>query len=73
MSDAAVHHAPNRFQAAAALGALGIVHGDIGTSPLYALKKAVKAASAGAAPTPAAVIGAVSVILWSLVLVGSVK
>jgi len=56
------------------VGALGIVYGDIGTSPLYALKEAVKAASGGAvAPEGAAVIGAVSVILWSLILVVSIK
>ena len=74
MSDDTAPHAPHRVEAAAALGALGIVYGDIGTSPLYALKEAVKAASAGTGlPEPAAVIGAVSVILWSLVLVVSVK
>ena len=75
MSDDTVHHAPARFQAAAALGALGIVYGDIGTSPLYALKEAVKAASdaAGGMPSEASVIGAVSLILWSLVLVVSIK
>ncbi len=74
MSEAEAHHVPNHFQAAAALGALGIVYGDIGTSPLYALKQAVIAASAGAAaPDAAAVIGAVSVILWSLIVVVSIK
>ena len=74
MSDDTAIHAPNRLNAAAALGALGIVYGDIGTSPLYALKEAVKAAMAGAAqPEAAAVIGAVSVILWSLILVVSIK
>ena len=74
MSQAEAHHAPSPFQAAAALGALGIVYGDIGTSPLYALKQAVIAASAGAAaPDAAAVIGAVSVILWSLIVVVSIK
>ncbi len=74
MTDDTAHHVPNRFGAAAAVGALGIVYGDIGTSPLYALKEAVKAAMAGAAqPDAAAVIGAVSVILWSLILVVSIK
>ena len=74
MSDDTAIHAPNRLNAAAALGALGIVYGDIGTSPLYALKEAVKAAMAGAAqPEAAAVTGAVSVILWSLILVVSIK
>jgi KUP system potassium uptake protein len=51
------------------LGALGIVYGDIGTSPLYAFKEAVRAASAGAPPTSIAVTGAVSLILWSLILI----
>ena len=74
MSDHTAPHAAHRVEAAAALGALGIVYGDIGTSPLYALKEAVKAASGGSGvPEAAAVVGAVSVILWSLVLVVSVK
>ena len=55
------------------LGALGIVYGDIGTSPLYAFKEAVRAASAGAPPTSIAVTGAVSLILWSLILIVSIK
>ncbi|MHB2205132.1 potassium transporter Kup [Methylobacterium sp. CM6257] len=55
------------------LGALGVVYGDIGTSPLYAFKEAVKAATAGGAAVPAAAIGAVSLILWSLILIVSLK
>ena len=55
------------------LGALGIVYGDTGTSPLYAFKEAVRAASAGGAPTPIAVTGAVSLILWALILIVSLK
>jgi KUP system potassium uptake protein len=58
---------------AATLGALGIVYGDIGTSPLYALREAVKAASAGGAPTADAVFGVVSLILWSLIVIISLK
>nr|WP_246102587.1 KUP/HAK/KT family potassium transporter [Methylobacterium terricola] len=54
------------------LGALGVVYGDIGTSPLYAFKEAVRAAGHGQA-TPAAVIGAVSLILWALLVVVSLK
>jgi KUP system potassium uptake protein len=57
----------------AALGALGIVYGDIGTSPLYALKEAVKAASGTELPSEAAVLGSVSMIFWSLILVVSIK
>ncbi|WP_244539002.1 KUP/HAK/KT family potassium transporter, partial [Methylobacterium sp. UNCCL125] len=55
------------------LGALGVVYGDIGTSPLYAFKEAVKAATAGGASVPAAATGAVSLILWSLILIVSLK
>ena len=56
---------------AATLGALGVVYGDIGTSPLYALREA--AAAAGDAANPATVIGVVSLIFWSLLLVITLK
>ncbi len=55
------------------LGALGVVYGDIGTSPLYALKEAARAASAGGTLQPGAVIGCVSMILWALILIISLK
>ncbi|WP_425463372.1 potassium transporter Kup [Methylobacterium terricola] len=61
-----------RLKPALLLGALGVVYGDIGTSPLYAFKEAVRAAGHGQA-TPAAVIGAVSLILWALLVVVSLK
>ena len=54
----------------AALAALGVVYGDIGTSTLYGLKQA---AEAGGAPTPDTVMGIVSVILWSLILIVALK
>lgn len=60
----------SRSAALSALGALGIVYGDIGTSPLYALKVAVQAA--GEAPG-VAVVGIASLIIWSLVVVVSLK
>ena len=53
-----------------ALAALGVVYGDIGTSTLYGLKQA---AEAGGAPTPDTVMGIVSVILWSLILIVALK
>jgi KUP system potassium uptake protein len=56
-----------------ALGSVGVVYGDIGTSPLYALKESVAAASAGGAVTPDLIIGVLSLILWSLILVVTVK
>ena len=58
---------------ATTLGALGIVYGDIGTSPLYAFREAIKAASADGSPTPEAVLGVVSLIIWSFILVVSLK
>src|SRR6478752_10655192 len=58
----------------ATLGALGVVYGDIGTSPLYALKEAAKAATHGGGPlTSEAVLGVVSLILWALILIISLK
>src|SRR5581483_10684358 len=56
--------------AALSLSALGIVYGDIGTSPLYAFKVAL---AAGPGVTPQAVLGILSMILWSLVLIIAVK
>jgi K+ transporter len=44
----------------ATLGALGVVYGDIGTSPLYALREAAKAASGESMPTPEAVLGSLA-------------
>jgi KUP system potassium uptake protein len=59
---------------AATLGALGVVYGDIGTSPLYALKEAAKAATGhGGTLTTDAVLGVVSLILWALILIISIK
>ena len=54
------------------LTALGVVFGDIGTSPLYALREAFAGPEAVAA-TPDNVLGILSLILWSLILVISVK
>jgi KUP system potassium uptake protein len=54
-----------------ALGALGVVYGDIGTSPLYALKECF--AHAGVEPTAADVLGLLSLVFWALTLVVVVK
>ena len=54
------------------LTALGVVYGDIGTSPLYALKACFSPAY-GLQPTPGNVYGLLSLIVWSLTLVVSVK
>ena len=60
----------SRF-ALASLAALGVVFGDIGTSPLYTLKTVLD--YTGPHPDPAAVLGALSLILWTLVLIVTVK
>ncbi len=54
------------------LGALGVVYGDIGTSPLYALKECVNLPH-GVAPDPANILGLLSLVFWSILLVISVK
>lgn len=59
-----------RSLAIASLGALGVVYGDIGTSPLYAFKTAVQASGG---PPAAAAIGVASLIIWSLLLIVSLK
>src|SRR5499427_1179249 len=56
--------------AAAGLVALGIVYGDIGTSPLYAFKQA---AQAGGTLSPDTILGVASLILWTLVVIISLK
>jgi KUP system potassium uptake protein len=55
------------------LGSIGVVYGDIGTSPLYALREAVVAASSGGEPTSLAVLGVISLILWALIVVVTLK
>ena len=72
-----VHHRPEenptgRKLAVLTLTALGVVYGDIGTSPLYSIKECFKP-EFGLAPSIANVYGVLSLIVWSLVLVVSVK
>ncbi|HUB63420.1 MAG TPA: potassium transporter Kup [Methylocella sp.] len=57
--------------AALGLSALGIVFGDIGTSPLYTLKTVLDLT--GGSPTPDVVLGVLSLILWTLIIITSVK
>jgi KUP system potassium uptake protein len=60
---------------ALALGSIGVVYGDIGTSPLYALREAVVAASGPERGelTRTATLGVVSLILWALIIVVTLK
>jgi KUP system potassium uptake protein len=72
MTDIALKESSFRREAGLTLGALGVVFGDIGTSPLYAVKQSVIAAG-GNLPAPPAVMGALSLIFWSLIIVVTVK
>src|SRR5688572_5154119 len=58
---------------ALALGSVGVVYGDIGTSPLYAFREAVMAASEAGAVTRDNVLGVLSMILWALIVVVTIK
>ncbi len=55
------------------LGALGVVYGDIGTSPIYALREALHAAGSVGGLSRTDVLGVVSIIFWALTLVVTVK
>jgi KUP system potassium uptake protein len=59
--------------AALTLGALGVVFGDIGTSPLYALAAVFSAGHHAVRPTEASVYGVISVVVWSVTIIVSLK
>ncbi|PYP69233.1 MAG: potassium transporter Kup, partial [Gemmatimonadetes bacterium] len=61
-----------RYLATLALAALGVVYGDIGTSPLYAIRESFYG-SHGIAVTPANVLGVMSLVFWSLLIVVTIK
>jgi KUP system potassium uptake protein len=68
------HGAParGRYLALLALTALGVVYGDIGTSPLYALRESFHGPHA-IAPTPGNIYGVLSLVFWALIIVITVK
>jgi KUP system potassium uptake protein len=76
VADSNHHHtgdpASGKKLALLSLTALGVVYGDIGTSPLYALKECFNGAH-GVEPTPENVVGVLSLIVWSLISVVTVK
>jgi len=61
-----------RYLAFLSLAALGVVYGDIGTSPIYALRESLHGAH-GLDASPENVLGILSLITWSLILVISIK
>lgn len=70
--NAHVEHAAHGPLLALALGALGVVYGDIGTSPLYAVRECFIGQHAVAITTPN-ILGVLSLVFWSLTVVVSIK
>ena len=66
---AASHSAHKNGPTVLLLGALGVVYGDIGTSPLYALKESFN----GLTPTPAHVLGVLSLVFWTITMIVTLK
>ena len=58
---------------ALALGSVGVVYGDIGTSPLYAFREAATAASGDQIVSRSVVLGVLSLIVWALILTVTLK
>ena len=72
MKDPAAHDGSTRARLAAlALGAIGVVYGDIGTSPLYTVKEIFNTPGLAVGPEP--VLGVLSLVFWLLVIVVSLK
>jgi KUP system potassium uptake protein len=72
-SDGHAAHHPPANQLALAVGSVGVVYGDIGTSPLYAFREALSAAVGHGPVTPEAVLGVLSMIVWALIVTVTVK
>jgi KUP system potassium uptake protein len=66
------HAAPKNFRILV-LGAIGVVYGDIGTSPIYAFREALHASSRSSDGTITEVLGLLSLIVWALTIVVAVK
>src|SRR5438874_9729961 len=66
-------HPPSARVWTLALSSIGVVYGDIGTSPLYALKESLTAASAGGQLTDNMTVGVMSLMLWALTIIVTVK
>jgi KUP system potassium uptake protein len=74
VSGAPAHHSGHKAShAALVLGALGVVFGDIGTSPLYTLKECLHAAGREHANLPEDLFGILSLMFWALIMVVTVK
>ena len=65
-------HSPRGRTAALTLGAIGVVFGDIGTSPLYAFREALAQSAAGGIDATE-IVGVLSLALWALILIVTVN
>ena len=72
MQDSEQQQHSRRYLLTLAIGALGVVYGDIGTSPLYAFRECF-APEHHLAATPSNILGILSLVFWSLVIVISIK
>src|SRR3954454_22399460 len=72
--DETTHGAPTAGFWALMLGSIGVVYGDVGTSPLYAMRESVTAAvGAGNPASEAVVLGILSLVIWALLIVVTAK
>ncbi len=65
-------HEVKQGLAALTLGAIGVVYGDIGTSPLYAMREALRPVS-GDGLERAEVLGVVSILIWTVIMIVTIK
>src|SRR6201997_850584 len=70
MTEASTHPSQKPALLAAGVGALGVVFGDIGTSPLYTFKTVLDITGGN---TPQTILGVISLLVWTLIIVTSVK
>ena len=71
--ETATEHSPAKNLPLLMLGALGVVYGDIGTSPIYALREALHASTGGEQAAPEQVLGVLSLIFWALTVIVTIK
>lgn len=73
MHDSSFHTSKNSKLAALTLGTVGVVYGDIGTSPLYAFRESLHAAMGAGTAQPDMVMGILSLIIWALLVIVTLK
>ena len=72
-AETTAEHSPKSSFAVLTLGSIGVVYGDIGTSPLYAFREGIVAASSGGPVTQDIVLGVLSLMIWALIIIVTIK